>query len=94
MGFFESKKSNETPDRVGGGITATYDDAIKFADNFMTEAVEMAFDKSNTSPTSVLIGTMSALSKAKGLIETIAFIYGKTRKEVESDVLGLAKRRD
>lgn len=77
----------------GGGITATYDDAIKFADNFLGESVDKMFDKQDGSPVSLLMRMYGASHESKTLVETIAFCYGKTDDEVRDDIMRYASRR-
>lgn len=67
-------------------ITARYEDVLKFIENETIQGFKAAleFEKQSGLPMEIL-AAMSARRLANN-VPMIAFIYGKTQKEVEQDI--------
>lgn len=94
MGFFDQdKKKNEEQEFVsGGGITANYDGAIKYAVLQLRKYSEEVFEDIDH-PVEVLLNHRLYIAKSNALLDTLVFVYGKTPKQVEADVLKVLKAK-
>lgn len=94
MGFFyQNKKNNEEQEFVsGGGITANYDDAIKYAVLQHRKYSEEVLEDIDH-PVEVLLNHRLYVAKSNALLDTLVFVYGKTPKQVEADVLKAIKAK-
>lgn len=94
MGFFDqNKKKNEEQEFVsGGGITADYDDALKYAARQLRKYSEEVFEGIDH-PVEVLLNYRLYVAKSSALLDTLVFVYGKTPKQVEADVLKAIKAK-
>lgn len=80
-------EQKEAEDSRGGCITASYDDAVKFAHNRAMDSVKGVFDGDEpTHPMMMLLKAKDAGTKIATIYATIAFVYGKTEDEVRRDV--------
>lgn len=94
MGFFDqNKKKNEEQEFVsGGGVTADYDGALKYAVLQFRKYSEEVFEDIDH-PVKVLLKHRLSTAKAHALLDTLVFVYGKTPKQVEADVLKVLKEK-
>lgn len=94
MGFFDqSKKKNEEQEFVsGGGITADYDGALKYAVLQLRKYSEEVLEDIDH-PVEVLLKHRLYVAKSSALLDTLVFVYGKTPKQVEADVLKVLKAK-
>ena len=95
MGFFDqNRKKNEEQEFVsmGGVITANYDDAIKYAVLQLRKYSEEALEDIDR-PVEVLLNHGLYVAKSDALLDTLVFVYGKTPKQVEADVLKVIKEK-
>lgn len=94
MGFFDqNKKKNQEQEFVsGGGITAEYDDALKYAVLQFRKYSEEVFEDIDH-PVEVLLKHRLCVAKGNALLDTLVFVYGKTPKQVEADVLKVLKEK-
>lgn len=94
MGFFDQnkKKSEEQEFVSGGGITANYDNAIKYAVLQLRKYSAKAFENIDH-PVEVLLNHRLYIAKSNALLDTLVFVYGKTPKQVEADVLKALKEK-
>lgn len=94
MGFFDqNKKKNEEQEFVSvGGITANYNDAIKYAVLQLRKYSEEVLEDIDH-PVEVLLNHRLYIAKSNALLDTLVFVYGKTPKQVEADVLKALKEK-
>lgn len=94
MGFFDqNKKKNEEQEFVsGGGITANYDGAIKYAVLQLRKYSEEVFEDIDH-PVEVLLNYRLYVAKSNALLDTLVFVYGKTPKQVDADVRKVIKAK-
>ena len=73
-------------------ITARYEDVLKFIENETIQGFEAAleFEKQSGLPMEIL-AAMSARRPANN-VPMIAFIYGKTKEQVEQDISTMLDR--
>lgn len=73
-------------------ITARYEDVLKFIENETIQGFEAAleFEKQSGLPMEIL-AAMSARRLANN-VPMIAFIYGKTKEQVEQDISAMLDR--
>ena len=93
MGFFDqNKKESEEQEFVSGGITANYDGAIKYAVLQLRKYSEEVLEDIDH-PVEVLLNHRLYVAKSNALLDTLVFVYGKTPKQVEADVLKVIKAK-
>ena len=93
MGFFDqNKKKNQEQEFVSGGITADYDGAIKYAVLQLRKYSEEVLEDIDH-PVEVLLNYRLYVAKSSALLDTLVFVYGKTPKQVEADVLKVLKAK-
>lgn len=76
----------------GGGITANYDGAIKYAVLQLRKYSEEVLEDIDH-PVEVLLNYRLYVAKSNALLDTLVFVYGKTPKQVEADVLKVIKAK-
>lgn len=82
---FNKKDAKQDP-IVRGGITANYEDALKFGASFTQEQVNKVFRESAQDPRETLLNMRLGAEAFSALSKTIAFVYGKTDKQVAKDL--------
>lgn len=94
MGLFNrNKKENEEQEFVlGGGITAEYDDALKYAARQLLKSRKEVLEDIEH-PAEVLLKYRLFTEKSDALLDTLVFVYGKTPKQVADDVLKVLKEK-
>lgn len=85
--MLEDKKIERAECDFGVGISASYDEAIKFADGFIANGAEKMFSGDNNSPQRLMLRLLTEAKSLDGVVEAIAFIYGKTPDEVRKDIM-------
>lgn len=75
-----------------GGITANYDDAIKYATLQLRKYSEEVLEDIDH-PVEVLLNHRLYVAKSSALLDTLVFVYGKTPKQVDADILKVIKEK-
>lgn len=94
MGLFNSnhKKNEEREPLSGGGIVADYDCALKYAARQLDKYAREVFEDIDH-PVEVLLNHRMCAARSAALLDTLVFVYGKTPKQVDADMMEYLKAK-
>lgn len=91
MENIEMNGSETTTETAWGGVTASYEDALRFIDNQAKEDPEKVGDNSTVM---LVFGLVVPSAKFDARIEMTAFVYGKTPAQVQADLILMKEREE